>query len=323
MQSKVKDEVAESLRRRVPGCLRLVISAMLLAALVMYVDLTESWRIVRNANLALIVVLVVLFFALRFLSAYRWYILLHGKNPAITFNKVIRLTFTSLFIGTFMPGGTDLVRIYLLSKTTSDLALAFSSMLVERVLALLALFALVLFGLLATPPGLPSMVGYAAWLGLMLLGLGCLTFMHPKLRSVSNHLLTGQFFTPVRIRLAKVYTRLDAYSIQPWLIVWSFVLAFSLQILRVGCTVIGAWGLGIQLPLMTFVVIVPMIFLIALIPISIGGLGVREAAFVSLLGLVHVKAEAAFTLSLLLYVISIMTTLPGAFFYATERFTKP
>ena len=323
IRPSVLEQGSASPRHRVPSWLRFVISAALLATLILYVDLDDSWRIVREAQLELIALLLVVFMVLRILSAYRWYILLNGKNAAITFSKVIRLTFTSLFIGTFMPGGTDLVRIYLLSKTTSDLALAFSSMLVERVLALLALFALVLFGLLATPSGLPSMIGYAAWLGLMLLGLGCLTFMHPKFRGVTNHLLTGQFFTPVRIRLAKVYNRLDAYSIQPWLIVWSFVLAFSLQILRVGCTVIGAWGLGIQLPLMTFVVIVPIIFLIALIPISIGGLGVREAAFVSLLGLVEVKAEAAFTLSLLLYVISILTTLPGAFFYATERSTNP
>ena len=63
--------------------------------------------------------------------------------------------------------------------------------------------------------------------------------------------------------------------------IYSLGLAFGMQILRVAYTVVGAWALGIHLPMLTFVAIVPIIFLIALLPISVGGLGVRETAFVS------------------------------------------
>ncbi|GJL50356.1 lysylphosphatidylglycerol synthase transmembrane domain-containing protein [Candidatus Nitrospira salsa] len=315
----VQEQGNATARYTMPSWLRFVISAALLATLLVYVDLADAWRIIRKAQVEPIAELLVVFLVLRFFSAYRWYVLLHGKNATITFIKVVRLTFTSLFIGTFMPGGIDLVRVYLLSKATSDLALAFSSMLVERVLALLALFSLVLFGLLASPAGLPTVVSYSAWVGLALLGLGCLTLMHHKLRDVINHVFIGQAFTPIRNRFTKLYTHLDAYANQPWLMVWSIVLAMAIQLLRVGCTVIGASALEIELPLMTFVVIVPIIFLVSLIPISIGGLGVREAAFISLLGLVGVQAEAAFSLSVIMYVVNLVTTLPGAFFYIMER----
>ena len=109
----------------------------------------------------------------------------------------MRLTFIGVFCGTFMPGGAELARIYMLSKLTSDLALTFSSLLVERVLALIALFILVLLGLLVAPPGLPPLLGYGAWVGLVMRCFGEFAiFMHPKSRLVINSLLSSDLAGP-------------------------------------------------------------------------------------------------------------------------------
>ena len=51
-------------------------------------------------------------------------------------------------------------------------------------------------------------------------------------------------------------------------------------------------------------------------PVSIGGLGVRETAFVWLFGFVGVTETAAFTLSLMVYALSILSALPGGWYYA-------
>ena len=315
-------EADSSARGKISGWLRLTISILLLTLLVMYIDLVESWQTIRDAQPIFILMLFTLFLAQRFLSAYRWFVLLHGKNVAITFGKIIRLTFISVFLGTFMPGGTELARLYLLSKTTSDLALTVSSLLVERMLALIALLCLAVFALLAEPPGLPSILGHLAWLALVLLTLGSLTLMNKNWRKMIDRLLSRQWLSSIREGTRKFYTRLDAYANQPWLLVWSMVLAFGMQLIRVGCTIFGAWALGVQLPMMTFLAIVPLIFLIALLPISVAGLGVRETAFVSLFSLAGVSAEVAFTLSILLFVMSILTTLPGAYFNASESTSR-
>ena len=312
----IQDESGATKRQSIFGWLRLGTSVILLLGLLFYVDLAESWRIFKEANVTMVVITIALFIGLRFYSAYRWFVLLKGKNPAIAFPKIMRLTFIGVFCATFMPGGAELARIYTLSKMTSNLALTVSSLLVERVLALIALFVLVLVGILIGPSPLPAVLGYAAWVGLVVVALGTLAIMHPKIRMVIDRLLSSDWIAPIQRRVAKLFVQLDTYANQAWLMVYSLSLAFGIHLLRVAITMLGAWALGVQLPVLTFVAVVPIIFFFSLLPISVGGLGVRETAFVSLFSLVGVSAEIAFTLSMLLYFISVLTTLPGAYFYA-------
>jgi len=318
-ESPEQNEIDATPHRKISTWLRLGISAILLLVLLLYVDLAESWRVVREADIALVIASFIVLLGLRFLSAYRWFVLLKGKNAVVTYRTIVRLNFIGVFCGTFMPGGTELAGIFMLAKLTSDLALTVSSLLVERVLALTALLVLVLLGLLIAPPGLPSILGYGAGMGLMVLALGILASLHPRVRRVINHLLSHGWIAPIGRRVNKLFVRLDTYANERSLMVYSLGLAFCMQLLRVACTIVVAWALGVHLPIATFVAIVPIIFLIVLLPISVGGLGVRETAFVSTFALVGVSAESAFTLSLLLYLISMLTTLPGAYFYATGK----
>lgn len=302
--------------------LRWIVSGALLAVVISYVDLGKTLQIVRAGRPDLILITFALSMAIRLLAAYRWWVLLRCGNATITFGEVTRITFLSVFLGTFMPGsvGLEAIRIYGAKQATSDLALSFSSVLVERALALFALVSLVIVGLIAAPPGLPPMLGRWAWLGLVLLALATLILMHPRLRMLTGGLASKRrWLAPIRERLFKLYARLDMFAERPALMAWLLLLAFGFQLLRVLATAIGAWALGVDLPLTTFVVLVPMIVLISLAPITIAGLGVREAAYVFLFGLVGVNPEIAFALSIMMYLLTLLTSLPGAFYLARYR----
>ena len=77
--------------------------------------------------------------------------------------------------------------------------------------------------------------------------------------------------------------------------------------------VLAAWALGIDIALPHFLVFVPIILFVQLLPISVAGLGTREAAFVYFFGSVGVGAESAFALSLLFFAGTILSAVPGAF----------
>ena len=315
-------EMSAKVKSRLWRWLRVAVSIALLATLSLYVDFSQSLEIARRARLDLLFLAFVLSLADRFLAAYRWYILVHGKNPQITFRRVVHLIYVSGFLGFFVPGtvGVEVVRIYGLSRTTSDLALSFSSALVERILAFLALLLLVLLGLILFPTGLPLTIGYAAWLGLALLALVVTTLMHPRFRRLTDTLLPRTVRVSIGSRLVKFYAYLDAYKEQPVLMAWAMVLAFGFQLLRVTRIVIVAWALGLHFPIVHFVVIMPIIIFVTQIPISISGFGVREVSFVYLFGLVGMSPQAALSLSLLSFTISIIVaTLPGACLYALVR----
>lgn len=56
----------------------------------------------------------------------------------------------------------------------------------------------------------------------------------------------------------------------------------------------------------------PIILFLVLPPITVGGLGVREAGFIYFFGTTGMEAEATFALSLLIYLGAIVSALPGA-----------
>ncbi len=297
--------------------LRLLVSVVLLAMLLSQIEIGRVIRIFEGARLDLLAVVFLLLVGDRFLAGYRWYMLLHGLNPGITYGGVMRLSFVSSFVGFFMPGGIEVVRIYGLSRATSDAALAFSSVLVERVQSVIGLIGLVLAGLVAWPPALPPAIAHSAWLGLLALSVGCAALMHPRTRRLTVQLLPGAWLAPVRNYVGEVYARLDAYSERPALLGWAMVVTLGFQLYRVVTVVVGAWALGIHVSTLYFLILLPIVFFLTLLPISVaGGLGVRETGFVYLLGLVDVSPEAAFTLSLLISLSSILLALPGGWFYA-------
>jgi uncharacterized protein (TIRG00374 family) len=253
----------------------------------------------------------------RLIAAFRQYILLRGQHPAVTFWGIVRLTFVSGFAGYFTPGtvGVEALRVYGLSRTTGNLALSVTAVLVERLTALLALCLLVLLGVVLRPPGLPDGLDRLAWFALAALIAVWLSLLSPLLRRLSLLALSNGWLAPIRRGLQKVYFVLDDYKRRPWLLLWSLVVALIFQLNRCVVVAIGAAALDSSLPFLYFVIIVPITALASMMPISIAALGVREAAFVYLFGLVGMPPEVSFPLALLTRLAGLLVLLPGAWFY--------
>lgn len=297
--------------------LRLCVGIGLLALLLHWVDFGESLTIAADARLDFLALLLLVLVTDRLIAALRWYLLVHGKAAAVTFWGIVRLVFISGFAGYFTPGsvGVEAVRVYGLSRTISNLALSVTSVLVERVLALFALTFLVLVGLALRPPGLPPEYGRLAWLALAVLIVGVCALMSAWVRRLSLLALPARWLAPVRRGLQKIYAVLDDYRRQPGLMLCSLAIAVIFQLNRCLLSAVGAAALGSSLPFVYFVVMVPIVALVSLMPISIAALGVRELAYVYLFGLVGMPAETALALALLTRACGLLLLLPGVWFY--------
>ena len=84
-----------------------------------------------------------------------------------------------------------------------------------------------------------------------------------------------------------------------------------LQLTRVLAIYASGRAVGIDLSLLPYVVLGPLLFLVMLVPFTVNGLGVREAFFVSFLGKLGVSADAAFACGFLFFVMTILLALPG------------
>jgi uncharacterized membrane protein YbhN (UPF0104 family) len=95
----------------------------------------------------------------------------------------------------------------------------------------------------------------------------------------------------------------------------------SLGAATVGLTILAimlvAGSLGVDLPFASWVVIVPPVTLIQLVPVSLAGWGVRELGFVVVLAGFGIPAEAALAASLLVGLCMIVVGLPGGLLWLT------
>ena len=304
---------------KIPLWLRATISIIILGLLARNFDVTQAFEVLKAVRIDFLALTIFIAILLRFFAAYRWYILLHGKNPVITFGGVVRLTFMSNLMGYFLPAGLgqEAVRILGLSRSTSDLPLSVSSALLDRLFAVIALVIIVLGGMaISLPAGMPDVIVKIAWVSLVFLGFVTITIMHRWFRRVLDKIFKLIKLERLSMWLIKLYKCLDAYKCYPWLIIWAMMMALIFQLLRALIALTGAWALGLNVPIVPFMVLILVIFFIKQIPISIGGLGVQEAGFIYLLGFVGVTPVVAFSLSLLLYLTTFVIVLPpGVWFY--------
>jgi glycosyltransferase 2 family protein len=80
----------------------------------------------------------------------------------------------------------------------------------------------------------------------------------------------------------------------------------------------AAKAVGIELGVLAYYVMGPLLFLVMLVPFTLNGIAVREAFFVSFLGSLGVDAEQAFAAGFLFFLVTLIMGLPGAAILAWE-----
>ena len=81
---------------------------------------------------------------------------------------------------------------------------------------------------------------------------------------------------------------------------------------------LNARALSLAVPLAAVAVFVPLVSLAGMVPVSVNGLGVREALYILLFGRVGVPAESAVSLALLYLAVTVVASLPGGLVYAMQ-----
>jgi hypothetical protein len=95
----------------------------------------------------------------------------------------------------------------------------------------------------------------------------------------------------------------------------NLLLGMVVQIILILAWYIIALALGLNIAPIYVLLFVPLTGVIQVLPISLGGLGVREGAMVWLLGQVRVAEVVALTWSLLYYSLGVINALIGGIVY--------
>ena len=308
--------------RFVSPLIRGTVSIGLILLIVTNLDTRELGKTLAAVSISTLVVLTAIDLFLRMMSAYRWHVLFRSTNENAAIAETVKITFVASFLGQALPGviGVEALRVYGLARSSDDAAGAFASVIADRVFGLLSLVLVIFAGLLLGPPELQSLVLVPALVAFAILIVAVLLLMIPFTRKLIERSLPNALLDKVKHWIDDVYLCFDRYKSRPGLLAFSLVLAVSFQILRVILFFAAALLIGESPAFIYFVVFVPIVMFAALLPVSISGLGVREAGLVVLFTRFDVMDSApTFTIAILVFVSGLLSTLPGGWIYARQR----
>jgi len=125
-----------------------------------------------------------------------------------------------------------------------------------------------------------------------------------------------------RVRVDRVlrgfYESVHHYRDRPRLLLAVALVSLAVQAVRVLAIWAAAKAVGIELGVVAYYVMGPLLFLVMLVPFTLNGIAVREAFFVSFLGSLGVAAEQAFAAGFLFFLVTVIMALPGAAVLAWE-----
>jgi len=291
--------------------LKALVTAACLGWLARYFDYEQ----VRSALAGVDPVLLVIAIALHFLSfvagGIRWWLLFRHLHAGIAFRQVWPSYYLGVFFNNLLPSlfGGDLARTARLYAAGLGGSALISSAFIDRLLGLAAVISLGAVALLFAPTGFESHFALGTF------GLGLLALL-PFVVIVILPRWTKWLDAGFGSRWPRVHTVLSCfprYHSAPGLVLGAFGLSVLNQLLVVLVFLMLAPGVGIQLPVFQFTVILMLVFLVSSLPISLGGLGAREGAMMALLLPLGVEASAVLALSVSYLLVLWSCSLPGAF----------
>ncbi|MCY4257684.1 MAG: lysylphosphatidylglycerol synthase transmembrane domain-containing protein [bacterium] len=303
-------------RRAFGFFLRVAMSVALLVLLVWRApsfNAEELWPEVNSATPWWLLSALALTVSANVLATARWYEVARTLGVHERRRRMFSHYMAGLFISNFVPTtvGGDVLRMSRLSNDTGDGPRSFASVMLERLTGWIVLPVFTLVGLMLDAElrslGAPSRVA-AITAGVTLLALVAIMALVGNQRFGD---LVSRRQGWVRF-VNGLHTGIDELRAKPRNAGRVLATAFFYQaalIAAAGCAskVVGIDGLSIA----ALVAFVPAVLMIQVLPIALGGLGLREGALVLFLTDLGVIDERAIAMGLLIYFLTLVSSLVG------------
>jgi glycosyltransferase 2 family protein len=301
----------------------LLVTSLAVAYILSKVDVAKTKDIITSASVPWLLVSAALTMVTVPPMGWRWQRLLSVRGVRESVTWLTRAYFVSYAVGQVLPTsvGGDASRIFETSRRhPGQITPITGSVLLERALGGAVTLLLAGIGLLLAIGRYP--IGAYLWVELVfVIGTIAIAFMFFS-RTVRRRLV---FLGGVarRLRVEKparaVYDGLHGYRDHPGTLLVVAVVTAAAQLTRVVAIYASGRAVGIDLSLLPYVVLGPLLFLVMLVPFTVNGIGVREAFFVSFLGKLGIDHDHAFACGFLFFVMTILLALPGVVIVVWEN----
>lgn len=305
------------MKRIAKPLLKLAASVLLIALVIHAFDVRGIARQLLQVDAGTLILAVMIALALAPLHTARWMIVIDASRSRLDFGKALQIVLIGYFFNQTLPSsvGGDALRVWCAHRAGLSLAHAANTVVVDRLLTLVAL-------LIVTAAGLPWLLDMIAdpsarWGLTVIIAAGlAASYLFAALRRFPEFM--------GRWRIFRAFARLNSLTRTVL-----FTPRFSVPVL--GLSAIGygvfafivfilARAMHLEVTLAQCLLLVPPVILVTVLPISVAGWGVREGAMVVAFGFIHVPATAAFAISVLFGVVLALASLPGSLVWWLGRY---
>ena len=318
--------ITERGRRGLSLLLKGLVSAILLGVVLWHVDAGRLWASARRASLPWLALSLVFYLVVVVIGAWRWNQLLRAQGVAMRTRSLTASWLVALFFNNFLPSniGGDVARIADTTRPAGSGTLATTVVLVDRGLGLLGLM---LVAAVADSTeywrtgGLEGIVGPSAlWMALGVLAVGAaLPFVAPD--RVALVFRPFRFLHPewIEARVERIVEALHRFRSCPMALLSGLMGAVAVQLSLVAFYWAIARSMQVTIVVSDLAVIVPVSLVVQMLPVSLNGLGVREATFVFCFRQLGLPLEWGLLLSFVGAALALLVSLAGAVIYAVRR----
>ena len=312
------------MKKKIFSIIQILVTLALLFYLSRKVNLKESFVIMKQVNIYLLILSGILCFIFLLISNLRWKILLDARGIKFPFGYLLKVYFVSWFFNNILPTtiGGDVLRVaYTVKKdavtgrpiTSPALAAAF----VDRFIGFIGLF---FFAVLASGILFLFKIGRNQYLLIDLLGFIILVVILLAVFSDRVHRIFSKIFSRIKFfklaeRFERAYVEVKEYRQVKTKLLYCFLLSLLVQVSIASVWFTIAVGISVTKSILYYFLYIPVLGVITMVP-SVGGLGIRENGFVNMFNtFVGIAKEKATAISGLYLIVNFIFALIGGFVY--------
>ncbi|MCD6578882.1 flippase-like domain-containing protein [bacterium] len=302
--------------------LRVLITAILLYIIFRNLNFAQLKSSLYSLKLIPYAIAVLLIIGNTFLLTERVHVLFSVFKNRPSYFKTLKYYLIGLFFNQTLPTsiGGDSIKGYFLGKDVGDIAGGIIITFIDRVIGVITMLFYLFIAILIGGYRILQGKEFFYLLAIVILIIISVILLFSHRFSRFFYSLT---FKKVEHKFKFLHQVKEAYKFflstkkEKKIYMLSFINSIFAQILLVVAVYFVSISLGINIHLLDYFIIMPIIFIVSMIPISIGGFGVREGVFVYILGRYGVSSEKALSLSLLFIIIFIVISIIGGVSYLT------
>ena len=299
--------------------LRVGISVALLIYLFGHVDARSLLKIIGNSNKPMLFLAFFICFFSYLFCLLRWNMLLKAVKIRLPFKRVVISFAGSVFFNLFLPStiGGDLMRSIDLAMHTKKTKEVVATVFLDRISGYVGLVILLLVSLSLGWRMILQDKGVFLSVTIIMVTLLfiLLVLFNNKVYSKINKLLDSPNAGKIRALIRNLHEEIHIFRHKKGVIFNNIIFSVLVQITLPLTFYFVALSIGVKISIMYFFVFLPIIGAITLLPISIGGLGLRDATTIYFFSQVGVTKDMAFAISLLNFIFILIYGIIGGLIY--------